>query len=107
MKRIALAVAAITLLTAGASFAGDKHHKPVHQGGVKITGSVDFDSTNKDNTNYAKGEDNVAVQTNGSIAGNVKVSGKLDFDSYNRDNTNFAKGEDNVAKQTNGSIVGY
>jgi hypothetical protein len=109
MKRfqIALAVAAVTLMTAGASFAGEQSKgRPVHQGGVKITGKVDFDSTNKDNTNYAKGENNVAIQTNGSIVGNVSVSGSLDFDSYNTDNTNYAQGEDNVAVQLNGSIVG-
>jgi hypothetical protein len=103
MKRfpIALAVAAATLLSAGAGFATEPA-----QGGVKITGYVDFDSYNYDNTNYASGSNNEAIQTNGSLVGDVDVSGTLYFDSTNYDNTNYADGSDNRAVQTNGSIVG-
>jgi hypothetical protein len=104
MKRfpIALTVAAVTLLSATAGFATE----PVQEGGVKITGNVDFNSTNYNNTNYASGDDNVAIQSNGSIVGDVEVSGTLNFTSTNYDNTNYADGSDNVAVQLNGSIVG-
>jgi len=104
MKRfqIALAVAAVTLMGAGASFATE----PVHQGGVKITGDAYISTSNNDNYNAAYGTDNKAVQLNGSIVGDVEVDGRFDFFSYNDWNTNVADGTRNEAVQSNGSIVG-
>jgi hypothetical protein len=99
MKRIALAVAAVTLMTAGASFAQD-----VEQGGVKLT-DVTINTTNNDNSNYASGDDNVAIQVNGSIVGDVDAT-SVDFTSTNENNSNYADGSGNVAIQLNGSIVG-
>jgi hypothetical protein len=106
MKRIALAVAAVTLLTAGASFATEPQPQPVNQGGVKITGDASINTSNNYNTNYADGSNNKAVQVNGSIVGDVEIDGSFDFNSYNDYNTNYATGSDNVAIQLNGSIVG-
>jgi len=106
MKRIALAVAAVTLLTAGASFATQPEPQPVHQGGVKITGDAYISTSNNDNYNAAYGTDNKAVQLNGSIVGDVEVDGRFDFFSYNDWNTNVADGTRNEAVQSNGSIVG-
>jgi hypothetical protein len=101
MKRIALAVAAVTMLTAGASFADNE---PVNQGGVKLT-DVTINTTNSYNENYASGDDNVAIQVNGSIVGDVDAT-SVDFTSTNEFNSNYADGSDNVAIQLNGSIVG-
>jgi hypothetical protein len=100
MKRIALAVAAVAMLTAGASFATES----VNQGGVKLT-DVTFNSTNNHNSNYASGDDNVAIQVNGSIVGDVDAT-SVDFTSTNEYNSNYADGSNNVAIQLNGSIVG-
>jgi hypothetical protein len=100
MKRIALAVAAVALLTAGTSFATE----PVNQGGVKLN-NVYVDTYNHDNYNRASGDDNTAIQLNGSIVGDVDAT-NLDFYSYNSYNENTADGSNNEAVQSNGSIVG-
>jgi hypothetical protein len=104
MKRIALAVAAVTLLTAGVASATEP--QPVNQGGVKITAPVTFNQTFDNNTNYASGEDNVAVQALGAIVGNVEVGGRVDFNQTFTNQTNYADGTRNKAYQLNGSIVG-
>jgi hypothetical protein len=100
MKRIALAVAAVALLTAGTSFATE----PVNQGGVKLN-NVYVETYNHDNFNSAYGDDNTAVQLNGSIVGEVDAT-NLDFYSHNEWNYNTADGSKNEAVQSNGSIVG-
>ena len=104
MKRIALAVAAATLLTAGVASATET--KPVHQGGVKITAPVTFNQTFDNNVNLAWGYDNEAVQAMGAIVGDVEVGGPVSLHQTFDYQYNLAIGERNTAHQLNGSIVG-
>ena len=104
MKRfpIALSVAAVTLLSAGASFADEGY--AVQEGGVQINGNVANATAADFNSNVAQGDYARAFQSIGTIHSGTVVDGNLANATAADYNANVALGSDALACQSIGSI---